>query len=239
MNLPKRVLLKVSGEALMGNLSYGIDVGTVSRVAADIKAVVELGVQVCLVIGGGNIFRGLSGAANGMERTSADYMGMLATVMNAIGMQNALETLGIQTRVQSAISMPGICEPYIRRKAIRHLEKGRVVIFAAGTGNPFFTTDTAAVLRAVEMNCDYILKGTQVDGVYCSDPKKNKDAVHYTDIDFKTVITEDLRVMDLTAMTLSGDNNLPLIVFNIGTDGGFENVIKGKGKFTRVSNLKA
>lgn len=235
-NKSKRVLLKVSGEALMGNLSYGIDIGTVNRIAADIVAVVNMGIEVCLVVGGGNIFRGLSGASNGMDRASADYMGMLATVMNAIGMQNALEQLGLQTRVLSAIAMPGIAEPYIRRKAIRHLEKGRVVIFAAGTGNPFFTTDTAAVLRAVEMGCDVLLKGTQVDGVYSADPKKDKDAVHYDSIDFKTVIVEDLRVMDLTAMTLSSDNNLPLIVFNIGEQGGFKNVMLGQGKFTTVTN---
>ena len=235
-NKAKRVLLKVSGEALMGNLSYGIDIGTVNRIAADIVAVVNMGIEVCLVVGGGNIFRGLSGASNGMDRASADYMGMLATVMNAIGVQNALEQLGLQTRVLSAIAMPGIAEPYIRRKAIRHLEKGRVVIFAAGTGNPFFTTDTAAVLRAVEMGCDVLLKGTQVDGVYSADPKKDKDAVHYDTIDFKTVIVQDLRVMDLTAMTLSSDNNLPLIVFNIGEQGGFKNVMLGQGIFTKVTN---
>lgn len=235
-NLPKRVLLKVSGEALMGNLQYGIDIETVERIANDIKQVTELGIEICLVVGGGNIFRGLSGAAKGMDRASADYMGMLATVMNAIGLQNGLEKLGVDTRVLSAIDMPGICEPYIRRKAIRHLEKGRVVIFAAGTGNPFFTTDTAAVLRAVETGCDLLLKGTQVDGVYSADPKKDPTATHYANIDFKTVIQNDLRVMDLTAMTLSGDNNLPLVVFDIGKAGGFADVMHGNGKFTKVTN---
>ena len=235
-NLPKRVLLKVSGEALMGNLQYGIDIETVERIANDIKQVVDLGIEICLVVGGGNIFRGLSGAAKGMDRASADYMGMLATVMNAIGLQNGLEKLGVDTRVLSAIDMPGICEPYIRRKAIRHLEKRRVVIFAAGTGNPFFTTDTAAVLRAVETGCDLLLKGTQVDGVYSADPKKDPSATHFSNIDFKTVIQDDLRVMDLTAMTLSGDNNLPLIVFDIGQSGGFSDVMQGKGKFTKVTN---
>ncbi|MEM6603429.1 MAG: UMP kinase, partial [Pseudomonadota bacterium] len=230
---PERVLLKVSGEALMGGLQYGIDIGTVDRIATDVKDVSELGIQICLVVGGGNIFRGLSGAAKGMDRASADYMGMLATVMNAIALQNSLEKIGIDTRVLSAIDMPGICEPYIRRKAIRHLEKKRVVIFAAGTGNPFFTTDTAAVLRAVEMGCDLLLKGTQVDGVYSADPKKDASAEHYPHIDFATVIKDNLRVMDLTAMTLSGDNNLPLVVFDIRKSGGFKNVMNGEGKFTR------
>lgn len=232
---PKRVLLKVSGEALMGNLQFGVDIETVGRVANDIKQVIQSGIQVSLVVGGGNIFRGLSGAANGMDRSSADYMGMIATVMNAIALQNALEKLNVDTRVQSAIDMPGICEPYIRRKAIRHLEKSRVVIFAAGTGNPFFTTDTAAVLRAVEMNCDLLLKGTQVDGIYSEDPKKNPNALHYEQTDFKTVIQNNLRVMDLTAMTLSEDNNLPLIIFNIGHVNGFHDVMNGHGKFSLIT----
>ena len=232
----RRVLLKISGEALMGSLSYGLDLDTVDRIAVDVKEVIDAGIQVCLVIGGGNIFRGLSAAAKGMDRSSADYMGMLATVMNAIGLQNALEKIGAQTRVMSAIDMPGICEPYIRRRAVRHLEKGRVVIFAAGTGNPFFTTDTAAVLRAIEMGCDILFKGTQVDGIYSADPKIYADATHFKHIDYKTVLQDNLRVMDSTAITLSGDNNLPLIVFNIGEKGGFKKVIAGSGTFTRVSN---
>ncbi len=232
---PKRVLLKVSGEALMGNGSYGIDIDTVQRISRDIQAVSQAGYEVCVVIGGGNIFRGLSGASQGMDRAGADYMGMLATVMNALGVQSALEKLGAQSRVMSAINMPGICEPYIRRRAMRHLEKGRIVIFAAGTGNPFFTTDTAAVLRAVETGCDILLKGTQIDGVYDDDPKKNPNANHYDVIDYATVVHKELRVMDLTAITLSGDNNLPIVVFNISQEGGFKAVLEAKGKFTLVS----
>lgn len=234
---PKRVLLKVSGEALMGNQSYGIDIDTVQRIAQDIQIVAAAGYEVCVVIGGGNIFRGLAGASQGMDRAGADYMGMLATVMNALGMQNALEKLGAQSRVMSAINMPGICEPYIRRRAMRHLEKGRIVIFAAGTGNPFFTTDTAAVLRAVETGCDILLKGTQIDGVYDDDPKKNPNASHYDFIDYATVVQKELRVMDLTAITLSGDNNLPIVVFNLSQIGGFKAVLESKGKFTLVSRL--
>jgi uridylate kinase len=234
---PKRVLLKVSGEALMGSQSYGIDIDTVQRIARDIQIVTESGYEVCVVIGGGNIFRGLAGASQGMDRAGADYMGMLATVMNALGMQNALEKLGAQSRVMSAINMPGICEPYIRRRAMRHLEKGRIVIFAAGTGNPFFTTDTAAVLRAVETGCDILLKGTQIDGVYDDDPKTNPNASHYDFIDYATVVQKQLRVMDLTAITLSGDNNLPIVVFNLSQEGGFKAVLESKGKFTLVSRL--
>ncbi|MFT6072761.1 MAG: uridylate kinase [Alphaproteobacteria bacterium] len=234
---PKRVLLKVSGEALMGNQSYGIDVDTVQKIAKDINSVALSGYEVCVVIGGGNIFRGLSGASQGMDRAGADYMGMLATVMNALGVQNALEKVGAQSRVMSAIDMPGICEPYIRRRAIRHLEKGRIVIFAAGTGNPFFTTDTAAVLRAVETGCDILLKGTQTDGVYDSDPHINPDAIHYDSIDYATVVKKELRVMDLTAITLSGDNNLPIVVFNIAQNDGFNAVLNATGKFTLVSRL--
>lgn len=232
---PKRVLLKVSGEALMGNANYGIDIDTVQRISRDILLVSQSGYEVCVVIGGGNIFRGLSGASQGMDRAGADYMGMLATVMNALGVQNALEKLGAQSRVMSAINMPGICEPYIRRRAMRHLEKGRIVIFAAGTGNPFFTTDTAAVLRAVETGCDILLKGTQIDGVYSDDPKKNPNAVHYDLIDYATVVKNELRVMDLTAITLSSDNNLPIVVFNIMQEGGFKSVLEAQGKFTLVS----
>ncbi len=234
---PKRVLLKVSGEALMGSQSYGIDIDTVQRIARDIQIVATAGYEVCVVIGGGNIFRGLAGASQGMDRAGADYMGMLATVMNALGMQNALEKLGAQSRVMSAINMPGICEPYIRRRAMRHLEKGRIVIFAAGTGNPFFTTDTAAVLRAVETGCDILLKGTQIDGVYDDDPKTNPNASHYDFIDYATVVQKELRVMDLTAITLSGDNNLPIVVFNLAQAGGFKAVLESKGKFTLVSRL--
>ena len=234
---PKRVLLKVSGEALMGEQSYGIDIDTVQRISRDILAVSQAGYEVCVVIGGGNIFRGLSGASQGMDRAGADYMGMLATVMNALGVQNSLEKLGAQSRVMSAINMPGICEPYIRRRAIRHLEKGRIVIFAAGTGNPFFTTDTAAVLRGVETGCDILLKGTQIDGVYDDDPKKNLNASHYDFIDYATVVQKELRVMDLTAITLAGDNNLPIVVFNISQVGGFKSVLEAKGKFTLVSRL--
>jgi uridylate kinase len=236
---PKRVLLKVSGEALMGNQSYGIDVDTVQQIAKDIYTVSQSGYEVCVVIGGGNIFRGLSGASQGMDRADADYMGMLATVMNALGVQSALEKIGAQTRVMSAIDMPGICEPYIRRRAMRHLEKGRIVIFAAGTGNPFFTTDTAAVLRAIETGCDILLKGTQIDGVYDADPKKDPNAKHYESIDYTTVLQKELRVMDLTAITLSGDNNLPIVVFNIAQNDGFRQVLKGNGKFTLVYSKRS
>jgi len=198
----KRVLLKISGEALMGSLAYGIDTDTVKRFAGEIKAAHDKGLEIALVIGAGNIFRGLSASASGIERSSADYMGMLATVMNALAMQSALEQLGVETRVQSAIPMPTVCEPYIRRKAARHMEKGRIVIFAAGTGNPYFTTDTAAALRAAEMNCDALLKGTQVDGVYDSDPKTNPDAKRYETLSYQKVLSDDLRVMDAAAVTL-------------------------------------
>src|SRR3954468_10752467 len=202
----RRVLLKVSGEALMGTQPYGIDVGTVERIAADIKDATSAGIQLCLVIGGGNIFRGLSGAAAGIDRATADYMGMLATIMNALCMQAALERAGLPTRVQSAIPMTSICEPYIRRRAIRHMEKGRVVIFAAGTGNPFFTTDTAAALRAAEMGCDALLKGTQVDGVYSADPRKVPDAERYERLTYLDVLARDLAVMDAAAISLAREN---------------------------------
>ncbi|MCS6931691.1 MAG: UMP kinase [Acetobacteraceae bacterium] len=230
----KRVLLKVSGEALMGPKEYGLDTATVRAIAADIKGVVDLGVQVCLVIGGGNIFRGVSGAAAGMERAQADSMGMLATVMNALAMQSALEKLGIPTRVQSAIPMAQVCEPFIRRRAVRHMEKGRVVIFAGGTGNPFFTTDTAAALRAAEMGCDVLLKGTQVDGVYSADPRKNPDAERYTTLTYLDMLSRDLAVMDAAAISLARENRLPIIVFNIHEEGAFTAVIKGVGRFTTV-----
>jgi uridylate kinase len=230
----KRVLLKVSGEALMGQRDYGLDTDMVRTIAADVGDVVRLGVQVCLVIGGGNIFRGVSAAASGMDRAQADYMGMLATVMNALAMQAALEKLGVATRVQSAIEMSSVCEPYIRRRAIRHMEKGRVVIFAAGTGNPFFTTDTAAALRAAEMGCDALLKGTQVDGVYSADPRRRPDAERFEQLTYLDVLTRDLAVMDASAISLARENGLPIIVFNIHAPGAFAQVMRGEGRFTTI-----
>jgi uridylate kinase len=230
----KRVLLKVSGEALMGSRDYGLDTAVCRRIAEDVRGVVELGVQVSLVIGGGNIFRGIAAAAAGMDRAQADYMGMLATVMNALGMQSALEKQGIPTRVQSAIAMESVCEPYIRRRAIRHMEKGRVVIFAAGTGNPFFTTDTAAALRAAEMGCEALLKGTQVDGVYSADPRKNPQAERYVTLTYLDMLARDLAVMDAAAISLARENRLPIIVFNIHEPGAFTAVMRGEGKFTTV-----
>ena len=231
----KRVLLKVSGEALMGGGQYGIDVATVDRIASEVKDAISLGVEVCMVIGGGNIFRGVSGAAAGMERATGDYMGMLATVMNALAMQNALEQLDVPVRVQSALNISAVCEPYIRRRATRHLEKGRVVIFAAGTGNPFFTTDTAAALRASEMNCQALLKGTRVDGVYSDDPEKNEAAKRYERLSYMQVLTDDLRVMDASAIALSRENNIPILVFSIEIPGELERVVKHTGRFTIVS----
>jgi uridylate kinase len=233
-NVYKRVMLKISGESLMGRLPYGIDPDMVGTVAQQVKDVVATGVEVCLVIGGGNIFRGMSGAAAGMERATGDYMGMLATVMNALAMQNALEQLDVPVRVQSALSISAVCEPYIRRRATRHLEKGRVVIFAAGTGNPFFTTDTAAALRASEMNCEALLKGTRVDGVYSADPEKDKSAKRYDRLTYMQVLTDDLRVMDASAISLSRENNIPILVFSIETPGEFERVVKHQGRFTIV-----
>ncbi len=230
----KRVLLKVSGEALMGRREFGLDTDTLGRIAMDVGDVVKMGVQVCLVIGGGNIFRGLSTAARGMERGQADYMGMLATVMNALAMQAALEKIGVYTRVQSAIRMDTIAEPYIRRRAERHMEKGRVVIFAAGTGNPFFTTDTAAALRAAEMNCDLLLKGTQVDGVYSADPRKVPGAERYDELTYLDVLSRDLGVMDAAGISLARENGLPIIVFNIHAPGAFAQVMRGEGRFTRI-----
>ena len=232
----KRVLLKVSGEALMGDGQYGIDVATVDRIADEVKQAIALGVEVCMVIGGGNIFRGLAGAADGMDRSSADYMGMLATVMNALAMQNGLERMGVPTRVLSAIPMSTVCEPYIRRRATRHMEKGRVVIFAAGTGNPFFTTDTAAALRAAEMSCDALMKGTNVDGVYSADPKKDKDAERYDNLSYMEVLSKDLKVMDASAVSLSRENGIPIIVFSIQESGGFVQVLQGDGACTIVQN---
>jgi uridylate kinase len=230
----KRVLLKVSGEALMGDREYGLEPETVERVAEEVKAVVALGIEVCLVIGGGNIFRGISGAARGMERASADYMGMLATVINSLAMQSALERLGVQTRVQSAIPMSTVCEPYIRRRAVRHMEKGRVVIFGAGTGNPFFTTDTAAALRASEMGCDALLKGTKVDGVYTADPNKVADAVRYERLTYLEVLARDLQVMDAAAIALARESKIPILVFSITEHDGFANIFRGCGRYTVV-----
>ena len=230
----KRVLLKVSGEALMGARDYGMDGDTLRRIAADVSDVVAEGHQVCLVIGGGNIFRGISAAARGMDRAQADYMGMIATVMNALGMQNALEKAGVPTRVQSAIPMASVCEPYIRRRAMRHMEKGRVVIFAAGTGNPFFTTDTAAALRAVEMGCEMLLKGTQVDGVYTADPRKQPDAERYEQLTYHDVLARDLAVMDAAAISVARENALPIVVFNIHAAGAFAQVMRGEGRFTTI-----
>jgi uridylate kinase len=230
----RRVLLKLSGEALMGAQAYGIDVSTVERIASDIKAAVDEGAQICLVIGGGNIFRGLSGAAAGIDRSTADYMGMLATIMNALAMQAALERAGLPTRVQSAIPMMSICEPYIRRRAIRHMEKGRVVIFAAGTGNPFFTTDTAAALRAAEMACDAMFKATQVDGVYSDDPKRVKTAERYDFLTYHEVLSRDLKVMDASAISLSRENGIPIVVFSIHEQGTLGAVLKGQGRSTVI-----
>src|SRR6202012_2688085 len=231
----RRVLLKVSGEALMGDEAFGIDTKTVDRIASDIKEAVEAGTQVCLVIGGGNIFRGLQGAAKGIDRSTADYMGMLATVMNALAMQGALEKLGVPTRVQSAIPMSSVCEPYIRRRAIRHMEKGRVVIFAAGTGNPFFTTDTAAALRAAEMNCNAMLKATNVDGVYSADPKKVPDAVRYDSLSYHEVLARDLQVMDASAISLSRENKIPILVFSLHDRGALKEVLAGRGRATIIA----
>ncbi len=232
----KRVLLKMSGEVLMGEASFGLDPDTVKRVAQDIKDVVELGVEVCVVVGAGNIFRGVSGAAQGMDRTTADYMGMLGIVINALALQNALEHAGVDTRVQSAIRMDSVCEPYIRRRAFRHMEKGRVVIFAAGTGNPYFTTDTAGALRASEMDCDAIFKGTKVDGVYSADPMKDPNAKHFEEISYIDVLTKDLKVMDATAISLARENRIPIVVFSVKDQGNFTKAILGQGKFTTVIN---
>lgn len=218
----------------MGQREYGLDTDTVNAIAADIDDVVALGVQVCMVIGGGNIFRGVSAAAEGMDRAQADYIGMLATVMNALAMQSALESREVPTRVQSAIPMASVCEPYIRRRAERHMEKGRVVIFAAGTGNPFFTTDTAAALRAAEMNCDALLKGTQVDGVYSADPRKVPGAARYEELTYLDVLARDLAVMDAAAISLARENGLPILVFNIHAPGAFVQVMRGEGRFTRI-----
>jgi uridylate kinase len=232
----RRVLLKLSGEGLMGEREYGLDPKMVGMVAQEVRAVHDMGVQVCLVIGGGNIFRGVSSAAAGMERANGDYMGMLATVINSLAMQSALERQGLQTRVQSAIPMTTVCEPYIRRRAVRHMEKGRVVIFAAGTGNPFFTTDTAAALRAAEMNVDALLKGTQVDGVYSADPRTDKTARRYDTLTYMDVLQQDLRVMDASAISLARENKIPIIVFDIHRSGSFADTMAGQGTYTIIKD---
>ncbi len=231
----KRILFKVSGEAMMGTKEFGHDLEAIKKICDQIIAAHELGCEIALVVGGGNIFRGISVAATGMERASADYMGMLATCINGLALQNALEKRGMETRMQSAIQMDSICEPYVKRKAARHLEKNRIVIFAAGTGNPFFTTDTAAVLRAIEVKCDVVLKGTQVDGVYSADPKFDKNAVRYEKMKYIDVLKQDLKVMDQTAITLAKDNKLPIIVFSIKGDNALCDVVQGKGKFTIIN----
>jgi len=231
----KRILLKLSGEALMGNRSYGIDNDRLKEYAAEIKKVVDMGCEVAIVIGGGNIFRGLAGAAKGMDRVQGDYMGMLATVINGMALQGALEDAGIFTRLQSAIEMDKVAEPFIKRKATRHLEKGRVVIFGAGTGNPYFTTDTAATLRAIEIGADVILKGTRVDGIYDSDPEKNADAVKYNSLTFDEVFEKGLKVMDMTAFTLSHENKLPIIVFDMNKDGNLLKIVEGENIGTLVT----
>jgi len=223
----KRILLKLSGEALMGSQSYGLDVKVIDSISKEIKTVYGLGVEVAIVIGGGNIFRGIAASANGMDRATADYMGMLATVINALALQDALEKKGVYTRVMSAIEMKELAEPYIRRRAVRHLEKGRVIIFAAGTGNPYFTTDTAASLRAMEIHADVILKGTKVDGVYDRDPVKDKRAKKYNELTYIDVLKKGLKVMDATAISLCMDNKLPIIVFNLKTKGNIERIVKG------------
>lgn len=233
---PKRILLKLSGEVLMGEQAFGIDPETVARVAGEVKAAKETGLELCLVIGGGNIFRGMAGAAKGMDRAQADYMGMLATVMNALAMQNALEQLGVPTRVQSAIQMDSVCEPVIRRRAERHLEKGRVVIFAAGVGAPYFTTDSGAALRAAEMRCDALFKGTSVDGVYSADPKKDDGAERFETVTFDRVLQDNLKVMDASAVALCRDNDIPIIVFSIREQGNLAKVLAGDGISTKVSN---
>jgi uridylate kinase len=236
MSVPsyKRILLKLSGEVLMGEQQFGIDTDYVARLAQEVKDARDSGLQICLVIGGGNIFRGMAGAAKGMDRAQADYMGMLATVMNALAMQNALEQIGVATRVQSAVQMDQVCEPVIRRRAERHLEKGRIVIFAAGVGAPYFTTDSGAALRAAEMRCDALLKGTSVDGVYDADPKKDASAKRYDTVDYDTVLADNLKVMDASAVALCRDNNIPIVVFSIRERGNLARVLAGEGTQTIV-----
>ncbi len=232
----KRILLKLSGEALMGERNYGIDPARLENYAQDIKSIVEKGIEVAIVIGGGNIFRGLAGASHGMDRVQGDYMGMLATIINGLALQSAVEEAGLQTRLLTSIEMKQIAEPFIKRRAVRHLEKGRVVIFGGGTGNPYFTTDTAAVLRAIEINADVILKGTRVDGIYTSDPEKDKQAVKFENITFKEVLNKDLKVMDMTAFTLSEENDLPIIVFDMNKKGNLMKVVHGEKVGTLVNS---
>lgn len=231
----KRVLLKLSGEALLGEKSYGVDPKRILAYSKEIKEIVDSGIELAIVIGGGNIFRGVSGASNGIDRVQADYMGMLATVINGLALQSSLEDLKIQTRLQTAFNIEAVAEPYIKRKAVRHLEKKRVVIFSAGTGNPFFTTDSAAVLRAIEINADVILKGTRVDGIFDIDPEKSKDAVKFKQISYDDVIAKKLKVMDSTAFTLSKENKLPIIVFNMNKEGNLKKIIKGEKVGTIVN----
>ena len=231
----KRVLLKLSGEALMGEGSFGISPEVIKQVAEEINDVLELGIELCIVLGGGNIYRGISGVSRGMDRTTGDYMGMLATVINSLALQNSLEEMNIETRVQSALPISAVCEPYIRRKAYRHLEKGRVVIFAAGTGNPYFTTDTAAALRASEMNCDVMIKATLVDGIYSSDPKVDKDAVRYDKISYLDVLSKDLKVIDASAVSLARENKIPLVISSIFENGNLLKIFNGKGVYTIVN----
>ena len=235
MTLKNRVLLKISGESLMGKSQYGLDVSTAKAIAGEIKKVYNTEIQICLIIGGGNIFRGIEGAAQGIDRSTSDYMGMLATVMNSLSMQSILEEEGIPTRVQSAINMSQIAEPYIRRKAIRHLEKNRIVIFSAGTGNPFFSTDTAAALRASEMNCSMIIKATKVDGIYDKDPVRFSDATFYQNISYADVLNKDLKVMDSTAISLAKESKIPILVTNINKKNSILNAINGEGKFSKIS----
>lgn len=230
-----RILVKISGEALMGGKAYGIDMATVQRIARDIKSAIEIGAEVCLVVGGGNIYRGLAGAAEGMDRATGDYMGMLATVMNALAVQNTLDHINVPARVLSAIPMPTVCEPFVRERALHHLERGNVIIFAAGTGNPFFTTDTAAALRAAEMDCDALVKGTQVDGVYSADPKTDASATRYDELSYTDVLAKDLKVMDGAAIALARDNDIPIIVFSIGEEGNLAAILRGEGDCTKVS----
>ncbi|MGV8946209.1 MAG: UMP kinase [Lutibacter sp.] len=230
----KRILLKLSGEALMGGRQYGIDPSRLSVYAEEIKKIVENGIEVAIVIGGGNIFRGVAGASNGIDRVQGDYMGMLATIINGLALQSAIEAIGIKTRLLTAIKMEQVAEPFIKRRAVRHLEKGRVVIFGGGTGNPYFTTDTAAVLRAIEISADVILKGTRVDGIYTSDPEKNKDAIKFDTISYHDVMEKGLKVMDMTAFTLSQENNLPIIVFDMNVKGNLEKVVSGETIGTKV-----
>ncbi|MDP1724981.1 MAG: UMP kinase [Alphaproteobacteria bacterium] len=234
----KRVLLKLSGEALLGNRDYGIDPDIVSRIAQEVSHVLSMGVELCIVVGGGNIFRGVAGASKGMDRVTADYMGMLATVINGLALQTALGAVGVDARVQSAIPMEMICETYVRRRALDHLAKNRVVIFTAGSGNPFFTTDTPAALRASEMSCNALLKATKVDGVYDKDPAIHPDAVRYDKLSYLDVLSRDLRVMDASAISLARENNIPIVVFSIQTHGAFAEIVQGKGKFTLISEEK-